>query len=146
MKITQPLVEIIDQPAGLQGIFQMIELAGRTCYKSENRITETSAQEFVNRMIESKHFSMLEQGTVYLKFPAYGYKDEDGQCLSALAVKYYTNYSKRIIHNEDAYITTNYRVLVENNWLDDLKYLCEPTEFHERRVSVKFSTQIIITR
>lgn len=146
MRIIKPSVEIIDQPPGLQGIFQMIELAGRTCYKSEDKITETSAQEFVNRMIESKHLAMLEHGTVYLKFPAYGYKDEDGQCLSVLAVKYYNNYSKRVIHNEDAYITTNYRVLFENDWLDDLKYLCEPTEFHERRVSAKFSTQIIITR
>jgi thymidylate synthase (FAD) len=33
-------------------------------------------------------------------------------------------------------ITTNLRVLVENNWLDDLKYLCEPTEYHEKRVTV----------
>ena len=146
MRIITPSVEIIDQPSGLEGIYQMIELAGRTCYKTENRITETSAQEFVNRMIESKHLAMLEHGTIYLKFPAYGYKDEDGQCLSALAVKYYNNYSKRIIHNEDAYITTNYRVLFENGWLGDLQYLCEPTPFHEKRVSVKFSTQIIITR
>lgn len=44
------------------------------------------------------------------------------------------------------YITLNYRQIFENNWLDDLKYLCEPTPFHEKRVSVKFSTQIIITR
>lgn len=44
------------------------------------------------------------------------------------------------------YITTNYRVLVENNWLGDLKYLCEPTEHHEKRVTVKFTTQIAITR
>ena len=146
MKLITPFVEIIDQPSGLSGIYQMIELAGRTCYKTENRITETSAQEFVNRMIESKHLAMLEHGTIYLKFPAYGYKDEDGQCLSALAVKYYNNYSKRIIHNEDAYITTNYRTLFENNWLDDLQYLCEPTSFHEKRISVRFSTQIIITR
>lgn len=36
-------------------------------------------------------------------------------------------------------ITTNLRVLVENNWLDDLKYLCEPTEYHAKRVTVKFT-------
>ena len=35
-------------------------------------------------------------------------------------------------------ITTNYRVLVENDWLDDLKYLCEPTEYHKKRVCVRF--------
>lgn len=43
-------------------------------------------------------------------------------------------------------ITTNYRVLVENNWLDDLKYLCEPTEYHEKRVTVHFVLPIGISR
>lgn len=37
-----------------------------------------------------------------------------------------------------AYVTLNYRHLVENNWLEDLQYLCEPTEYHEKRVTVKF--------
>ena len=37
-----------------------------------------------------------------------------------------------------AYITMNYRHIVENGWLDDLQYICEPTEYHEKRVAVKF--------
>lgn len=37
-----------------------------------------------------------------------------------------------------AYVTMNYRHIIENGWMDDLKYLCEPTEHHERRVTVKF--------
>lgn len=37
-----------------------------------------------------------------------------------------------------AYVTMNYRHIIENNWLDDLKYICEPTEYHEKRVTVKF--------
>lgn len=36
-------------------------------------------------------------------------------------------------------ITTNYRVLQENNWPDDLQYLCSPTEFHEKRYTFKFT-------
>ena len=40
--------------------------------------------------------------------------------------------------NKYAYVTMNYRHIIENNWLDDLEYLCEPTEFHEKRVTVKF--------
>lgn len=48
--------------------------------------------------------------------------------------------------NKYAYITMNYRHIVENNWLDDLKYLCEPTEYHEKRATVHFTTQIAITR
>ena len=133
MKITQPSVEIIDQPSGLEGIYKMIELAGRTCYKSENKITETSAQEFVNRMIESKHFSMLEHGTVYLQFAAYP--------SDTLAERYYDNKYSVLNHLSGGlgnYVITNYRVLVENGWLEDLKYQCEPTEFHERRVTARF--------
>lgn len=37
-----------------------------------------------------------------------------------------------------AYVTMNYRHIVENNWLEDLKYLCEPTEYHHKRYTVKF--------
>ena len=38
----------------------------------------------------------------------------------------------------DIYITTNLRVLIENDWLDDLKYVCEPTEYHAKKVTAKF--------
>lgn len=149
MRIITPSVEIIDQPSGLSGIYQMIELASRTCYKSENKITETSAQEFVNRMIESKHLAMLEHGTVYLQYnhnSLHPYKGSD------LYEKYKSNKYSECHYdyvNRDTkatIITTNYRVLFENGWLNDLEYLCEPTNFHEKRVSAKFSTQIIITR
>lgn len=48
--------------------------------------------------------------------------------------------------NNYAYITLNYRHLVENDWVDDLKYLCKPTEHHEKRISVRLYTDIGITR
>ena len=38
--------------------------------------------------------------------------------------------------NKYAYVTMNYRHIVEHNWLDDLRYLCAPTEYHEKRVTV----------
>jgi len=44
------------------------------------------------------------------------------------------------------YITTNARVIFENGWEDDLQYMCEPTEFHEKRITVKFITSIGICR
>lgn len=149
MRIITPSVEIIDQPSGLSGIYQMIELASRTCYKSENKITKTSAQEFVNRMIKSEHLAMLEHGTVYLQYnhnSLHPYKGSD------LYEKYKSNKYSECHYdyiNRDTkatIITTNYRVLFENGWLDDLEYLCEPTPFHEKRVSVRFFTQIAITR
>jgi thymidylate synthase (FAD) len=45
-----------------------------------------------------------------------------------------------------AYITTNARVIFENGWEDDLKYMCEPTEFHEKRITVKFTCSIGVCR
>ena len=133
MKLIKPSVEIIKQEEyDLNHIFKFIELAGRTCYKSEDKITEDSAKEFVDRMIKSGHSAMLEHGTVYLSIP---YLDTS----NIMGYKYFLNpYSKITSDHINTYITTNYRVLVENNWLSDLKYLCEPILFHERRTTVKF--------
>ena len=38
-----------------------------------------------------------------------------------------------------AYVTMNYRHIIENDWFDDLRYLCAPTEYHEKRVTVHFT-------
>lgn len=136
MRLIKPSVEIIPQAPGLEGIYQQIELAGRVCYKSEDKITLNSAMEFVDRMIKSGHGAMLEHGTVYLK-----YQTVKG-AHNPLDKYYVSKYSK--VNTQDAglakivNVTTNIRVLVENNWLDDLKYLCEPTEHHEKRATVKF--------
>ena len=69
MKLINSSFEIIEQKPGLEGIYKQIELAGRTCYKSESNITEDSAKSFVDRMIKSGHGAMLEHGTVYLRIP-----------------------------------------------------------------------------
>lgn len=135
MKLIQSKVEIIEQNNSIDDIYKHIERCGRVCYKSEDKITPDSAKEFVDRLIKSKHGAMLEHGTVYLTIPLQSEK----------AYKYVMNpYSKVNTLtldnvNENAYITTNYRVLVENNWLDDLRYICEPTDYHEKRITVKFT-------
>jgi thymidylate synthase (FAD) len=69
MRLIKPSFEIIPQSPGLDGIYKIIELAGRTCYKSEAKITEDSAKEFVERMIKSGHGAMLEHGTICLRIP-----------------------------------------------------------------------------
>ena len=66
MKLIKPSFMIIEQQAGIEGIYKMIELAGRVCHKSEDKITETSTKEFVERMLKMKHLSTCEFGTVYL--------------------------------------------------------------------------------
>ena len=74
MKLCKPLFEIWEQPAGINGIYKMIEQVGRICYKSSDKITEDSAKPFVDRMIKSGHGAMLEHGTVYLRIPIEEYK------------------------------------------------------------------------
>lgn len=135
MRIIKPSFEIWDQQEGLEGIYKQIERAGRVCYKSEDKITETSAKEFVERMIKSGHGAMLEHGTVYLLVEP-DFANEDVR-LWELANNKYSEIT--FVSSTDLnYITTNYRVLVENDWLDLLKYQCNPTEYHKKRITVKF--------
>ena len=131
MKLIKPEFQIIE-PTGytIDDIYKSIELAGRVSHKSEDKITETSAKDFVGRMLNMKHLATCEFGTVYLY--AHSMYDLDIE-------KYRQNpYSKAVWNNNGHYISTNYRTLVENNWLDDLKYICEPTEYHEKRYTVKY--------
>lgn len=148
MKLIKPSFEILEQEPGLQGIYKQIELAGRTCYKSLDKITETSAEGFVNRMIASKHYAMLEHGTVYLIE-----RWKDTPFSMNVRSKYDGNPYTKIntirmeeVNETRRYITTNLRVLVENGWLNDLKYLYAPTKYHEKRVTVKFTTSNGIMR
>lgn len=144
MKLIKPSFEIREQPSGLEGVYKQIERVGRVCYKSEDKITEDSAKPFVDRMIASGHGAMLEHGTVYLKCETEVINryihPEDGEeeDFNKLEKYEYNSYS---VTNDDGiylYVTTNLRVLVENDWLDDLQYICEPTEYHEKRITVKF--------
>lgn len=46
----------------------LIEKVGRTCYKSENHITDESSVNFVKNLIKRKHYAMLEHMSFTLKF------------------------------------------------------------------------------
>jgi thymidylate synthase (FAD) len=137
MKLIKPNFEILEQENGLDGVYKQIEKVGRTCYKSEDKITEVSAKPFVDRMIASKHLAMCEHGTIYLAIP----NDHD-ICL----VLELNPYTKCNPVDNVCYATTNLRVLVEHEALWLLEYLCEPTEYHVKRVSVKFITDQGILR
>ena len=146
MKLCKPLFEIWEQSAGLEGVYKQIEKVGRVCYKSEDKITEDSAKPFVDRMIKSGHGAMLEHGTVYLQY-------ETAKSAINPLTKYHLNKYSKVKAKEGAteetmklFVTTNLRVLVENDWLDDLQYICEPTEFHEKRITVHFTADAGVMR
>ena len=131
MKLIKPSFEIWEQPTGLEGVYKQIEKVGRVCYKSEDKITEDSAKGFVDRMIKSGHGAMLEHGTIYMEFVPY-----KNHPMPKFYI--YNPYSKVVECGGNMYVTTNMRVLVENERLNDLQYICKPTEFHEKRVCVHF--------
>ena len=124
--------EIIEQEPGISGIYKAAELPGRICYGSQDKIKEGSAELFVKGLMKSNHGAPLEHGTVYL---------QANNEYDFYALEFYIGnpYSKCKLIDDTLYITTNLRVLFENNRLDDLKYFCEPTEYHEKRIQVKFT-------
>ena len=142
MKLIKNKVEKLEQKHDLLGVYEQIEIAGRTAYKSLDKIEydengrSKTAKEFVDKMIKLGHGSPLEHGTVYLNVPinidvAGNYIDNQ-----------YTR-CKLVTESDRSNnwwaVTTNYRVLVENNLLDDLRYICEPTEYHELRTTFRLT-------
>lgn len=169
MRILKPKFEILtpEPNLGFLGVFQMIKTAGQTCYDSESTRTP---KEFVDMLIKSGHGAMLEHGTIYLKleitkdnctkdfeykyagFTAhYNWTDVVGNIVAKYrdnkySVVHYVQHGTTNAPVHAYYITTNYRVIIENGWEEDLQFICEPTEYHEKRVTVRFTTQIAISR
>lgn len=137
MKLIESSVQIIEE----KDPYKMIELAGRTCYKSEDKITENSAKEFVDRMIKLGHGAMLEHGTVYLTIDGEDpnlSKIQSNPHTKVNLVPYEVLTEGNYTISYKVYITTNLRVLVENNLKELLCYQVEPTEHHEKRITAKF--------
>lgn len=69
MKIIKAGYEIMDD-INAKEIYKKIERAGRTCYKSEDKITDESAEKFVRGLIKRGHEAMLEHASMTVKFIA----------------------------------------------------------------------------
>lgn len=155
MKLIKPYFEILEQkprniiiPSDMEigpkmvrqelidTVYRQIEIAGRTCYKSEDKITPDSAAKFVERMVKSGHGAMLEHGTVYLFLTMSSRQQYFKYCSNPYSVANSIGEAEKGTWN--GFVTTNYRVLVENGWLDDLEYICNPSKEHERRITVRF--------
>ena len=102
-----------------------------------------TAEDFVNMLIKSNHGAMLEHGTVYMQIDTFLDIPEDKK-LDKRVHQYDSNRFTKVNSMYIGqgcwryYITTNLRVLIENNWLGDLKYVCEPTEYHAKKITAKF--------
>lgn len=67
MKLIKASFEILTPIDGEQ-ILKNIEIAGRTCYKSEDRITEDSSHKFVQMLLGRQHESVIEHQSISVKF------------------------------------------------------------------------------
>lgn len=152
MKLINSSFEIITPESySLDNVFKMIELCGRCCYRSYDKITPDSATKFVDRMIKSGHTSVLEHGTIYL-YREFELPAQNTTISGEYHIEYYTwaqpykdnPYSViSVLYRENGiaqvYVTTNYRVIVENALEDDLQYMVDqPMDGHERRYTVRF--------
>lgn len=108
MKLIKQNFEILEQKDfSLIGIKKFIERCGRVCYKSENRITDTSYEKFINMLVKRDHARPLEFGTVHLQmYISDFHKLRDTLCINNMWndqwIKYH--YAGNL-----TYVTTNYR-------------------------------------
>ena len=139
MKLIESKTEYIPQEEGLEGIYKVIELAGRTAYHSQDKITPDSAKDFVDRMIKSKHGAALEHGTVYLKVPVETWREDEHEWTYMFPEE--LPWVSLDCDGKYWYITTNFRHILEDNvGIETMnKYLCSTTEFHEKRYTMRFT-------
>ena len=163
MELVRPNVVIWEQGNTLEDMWKHIARCTRVCYQSTPKNDGETDEEFVKRVIlrpdsstgnlnfDKIHGDMLEHGTIYLEIYCYNGCEDDNyyKIINYRENKY--SIVKNIFYNGETIaknfaITTNLRVLYENNWLDDLEYICAPTEYHVKRVTVSFTTNIGVSR
>ena len=66
MRVIKPSVELLDQLDGKE-MLKKIEKIGRVCYKSEDRITEDSAEKFIRNILKSGHESVIEHEKISVR-------------------------------------------------------------------------------
>lgn len=148
MKLIDSKAELIAQKPGKQGIYEQIELAGRTSYKSEHRIeydkdgNSTTAKGFTEKLRNARHGAALEHGTIYLTIPSDDYGAQQAE-------EFYRNNKYSIVLENPmfkdgldyhiSYITTNYRVVVEAGRTSDLKWMTDDPVNHEPRYTIRFT-------
>lgn len=123
MKLIKQSFEILEQKDfTLKGIKQFIERCARVSYKSEDRMTDTSYEKFVNMLESRGHDRPLEFGTVHLKMIL---PDFEGFIHSLLTIGMLNNiWIKHAYKGDVIYITTNYRY-----YLDIIKYFPNVKEY-----------------
>lgn len=68
MRLIKPSYEILTPASQLYRVLVALEIAGRTCYKSEEKIIDGSAEKLIKKLIKSGHHSVLEHESLTVRF------------------------------------------------------------------------------
>lgn len=139
MRLIKPSVEILEQGPGLQGIYDMIELCGKTSYKSEVKGGE-EAKKFVDARINEGHYAVLEFGTVYMCVPVEDWEDDAHEWEYMFPEN--LPWVSEDCDGRFIIITTNFRHIIERVGVETMKkYLCDyPINGHTKRYCARFIT------
>lgn len=138
MRLIKPSVEILEQGPGLQGVYDMIELCGKTSYKSEVKGGE-EAKKFVEARVNEGHLAVLEFGTVYLRIPAIEWNMDEHEWYYMFPES--CPWAALNSDKDWVYITTNFRYALEVLGIKDITtYWHEPTDAHIKRYCARFIT------
>lgn len=138
MKLIKQSFEFINQTDfSLVGIKKHIERCARVSYKSEDKITDTSYEKFVNMLESRGHDRPLEFGTVHLKIDM---RPRD-IIIDTLTNRGMLNqlWWKEIYKNGKIYVTTNYRyyLAIKKVYPNIDKYFIEEdNEYYPKRYTV----------
>ncbi len=128
MKIVKPNAHLWDTD---MHPLKLVELVGRTCYKSEDKITDDSYKDFVRMLVNRRHFAMLEHGTLYLRWEhenSFGPRNVIINSLNRVCRKlHFKSYlNMETIEYDVGYITGSFRAFYE--YLEFLKFAYEQSE------------------
>lgn len=106
MKIIPQAAFYLDQTGLTQ--YQIIEKAGRTCYKSEDKITPDSAAKIVARLVKSGHLAAIEFGHIYMKITDIDF------------LEFFHAAKPHFIHMVNEYVVGNFRAFYDwyTDWLN----------------------------
>lgn len=144
MKLIKQSFEILEQKDfSLKGIKQFIERCGRVCYKSEDRITDSSYEKFVDMLINKDHARPLEFGTVHLLIPESDFKEAYASLVEIGLDN--CDWLQYCYYQGSYYVTTNYRY-----YLDIIKFVPSMQKYFSETYSKyypkRYTVHFIISR
>ena len=148
MRLINQSFEICNQTDfSISSIYKHIEKCTRVAYKSEDKITEDSANKFIKMLLNLEHFAPLELGTLHFRIPTTLLKTLiDDLVFHKLWNNIWIQYKSV---NDYTYFTTNYRywlVMVDKiNYLKDY-FTEEDNEYYPKRYTVNIITSRVIAQ